>query len=253
MAHFHHRRNDQQDRVRLMRWAAWLAAAAGFLSCIGAILVSGPGVAFGIGLALFALGSGALRFTNRAAAGLRGERIAQRTALKLPDSFSIYNNVLVPGRAGGRPRELDLVVVGPRCVFVVETKHYKGEILPPREAPQWKIRKVGRGGTVYYSTVGNPLRQVASASTTLAAYFKSQGVRSWVQGVVCFTQSFPPPALDPSANPIVIAAPETLCGLLENWRPPRGGHDPEGAVAALRSLMSHDWVNAALRARPDLR
>ncbi len=255
MAHSILRQNTQRKRLLAVRVIAWLVMATGFLGFIAAVTLGVLGTHF-IAAVLLLLVAGAalavLQHTNRAAAGARGEAIALRTAMQLPPDFTVFNNVLVPGRAGGRPRELDLVVVGPRCVFVVEVKHYKGEILPPREAPQWKIRKVGRGGTVYYSTVSNPLRQVASASTALASYFNSQGVRSWVQGVVCFTQSFPPPPIDPSANPIVIAAPETLCGLLENWQPPRWGHDPDAAVPALRALMSHDWVNAALRARPDL-
>ena len=255
MAHSILRRNDQRKRLLTVRVTAGLVVGAGFLGFIALMIFSASGVDFVpavILLLVIGVALTVLRHTDRAAAGARGEAIALRTALQLPPDFTVFNNVLVPGRAGGRPRELDLVAVGPQCVFVLEVKHYKGEIMGSRKASQWKIQKVGRGGTVYYSTVSNPLRQVAGASAALASYLKSQGVRSWVQGVVCFTRSYPPPPIAPGADSILVTAPETLRGLLENWKPARAGHDANAAADALRPLMAPPWVNQALRSRPDL-
>ena len=257
MAHFIERRNDQRERIFAVRVVAGLVAGAGFLGFTALIIFgAAPGVGFVPALILLLVAGAALavlRHTERAAAGARGECIALRTATQLPPDFTVFNNVLVPGRAGGRPRELDLVAVGPQCVFVLEVKHFKGEIIGQRNAAQWKLRKVGRGGTVYYSTVSNPLRQVAGASAALASYLKSQGVRSWVQGVVCFTRSYPPAPIAPGADSILVTAPETLRGLLENWKPARDGHDANAAADALQLLMAPPWVNQALRSRPDLR
>ncbi|THD10079.1 nuclease-related domain-containing protein [Metallibacterium scheffleri] len=256
MAHSILRQNDQRKRLLAVRVIAGLVMATGFMGFITLLTLGAPGAHF-IPAVILMLVAGAaltvLRHTDRAAAGARGEAIALRTALQLPSDFTVFNNVLVPGRAGGRPRELDLVAVGPHCVFVLEVKHYKGEIMGSRDAPQWKLRKVGRGGTVYYSTVSNPLRQVASASAALASYLKSHGVRSWVQGAVCFTRSYPPPPIAPGADSILVTAPETLRGLLENWKPARAGHDANAAADALRPLMAPAWVNQALRSRPELR
>lgn len=256
MAHANLRRNARHERILVIRLIAGAVVALAMGAFALLVANHSPDTSFALPFMLILVaGAGmvVLEKTQRAAAGARGEAIALQTALKLPDDFMVFNNLLVPGRAGGRPRELDLVAVAPHAVFVVEVKHFKGEIEGPREAPQWRLRKVGRGGTVYYSTVSNPLRQVASASGALAAYLKSQGVRSWVQGVVCFTRSYPPPPLAPGANAVLVAAPETLCGLLENWKPPRGRHDVEAATAALRALTAPDWVAQAMQSRPDLR
>ncbi|MGN0886006.1 MAG: nuclease-related domain-containing protein [Candidatus Spyradenecus sp.] len=55
--------------------------------------------------------------------GARGEEIAAGELSHLPDSWTVFNGLLLPNG-----RDIDHVAVGPQGVFVIETKHWSGEV-----------------------------------------------------------------------------------------------------------------------------
>ena len=86
---------------------------------------------------------------------------AQELADHLPAGWVIFPNLLIPDRH--QPRELDLVVLADRHVFVVEVKHHRG-----------RIAFVGGEMSQNGQHCKNPIRQVDSASKTLRSYLEGE-------------------------------------------------------------------------------
>lgn len=55
--------------------------------------------------------------------GARGEEIAAGELAHLPGEWTVFNGLLLPGG-----RDIDHVAIGPQGIFVVETKHWSGEV-----------------------------------------------------------------------------------------------------------------------------
>jgi len=121
-------------------------------------------------------------------AGAKGEDIALKLLKKLPDSFTIFNQVDIPSKKSRTGVvEADLVVSGPSTVFVIEVKHNNGEIQCDESSPQWSVTKTGRGGTRYGKEMRNPVKQVKSQVWLLGEYLKGKKAKPWIQPIVLFT------------------------------------------------------------------
>jgi len=121
-------------------------------------------------------------------AGARGEDAALDWLSKLPDSFTLFNQVDVPS-AQSRTGvvEADIVVAGPEAVFVIEVKHNNGEIDCNENRAQWTVSKTGRGGSRYGKEMRNPVNQVKRQVWLLSEYLKSRKAKRWIQPIVLFT------------------------------------------------------------------
>lgn len=121
-------------------------------------------------------------------AGAKGEDYALKILKKLPDSFTIFNQVDIPSeKSRTGVVEADLIISGPSTVFVIEVKHNNGEINCDEASSQWSVRKTGRGGTKYGKEMRNPVKQVKSQAWLLGEYLKSKKAKPWIQPIVLFT------------------------------------------------------------------
>lgn len=123
-----------------------------------------------------------------ARAGALGEDIALLILEKLPDAYTIFNQVDIPNsqsRTG--VNEADLVVHGPSGVFVIEVKHNNSHIEGSESDREWEIHKIGRGGTAYSKTMRNPIKQVKKLVWLLGEELKKTKSKPWIQGMVLFT------------------------------------------------------------------
>ena len=84
--------------------------------------------------------------------------------------------MLVP--YGKRHRELDLVVVGPNGIFVIEVKHYHGEITGAEMDRTWHQRP-RTDGTVNIDVrkLRNPVIQVQHAVRALRRYLAKRNIK----------------------------------------------------------------------------
>ena len=80
-------------------------------------------------------------------AGLAGEVATANFIAKFPDSFSGFQNLNVTYE--GKKSELDMVVVGPTGVYIIETKNHNGHIQGNFESHDWVQFKTGRAGGQY--------------------------------------------------------------------------------------------------------
>ena len=148
-------------------------ATVAFVSCLFAALLS---LLFGIFIYNNAM--------DILAAGIKGERNAVKYVRLLPDSYTVFSNLSLAYR--DKKSEMDLVIVGPTGVFIVEIKNQNGTIVGDVGGQSWTQHKVGRGGTPYAKRLYSPIKQVGTHVFVLANYLKSKGIRAYVSPVVYF-------------------------------------------------------------------
>ena len=134
------------------------------------------------GMLLFLIGGGLLGAYSRNHAGISGEDEAISSLKELlSDEYHIFTNVRVHEKM-----ESDIVVVGPKHVFIVEVKHLKGELEGTAEDKFWILHKTGRKGGQYSTQIKNPLGQLRRNTFILSQYLKMEGCPCWIEGVVYF-------------------------------------------------------------------
>lgn len=113
-------------------------------------------------------------------AGVSGEQNAVRLVEKtLPDTYYCITNAQI--QYENRHNELDMIVVGPSGIFIVEVKNVSGTITGSYY-DKVLIQEKGKGT----KEMNNPVNQVRQHADILSRYLKANGVRTWVQGVVLF-------------------------------------------------------------------
>lgn len=117
--------------------------------------------------------------------GINGERIAAEVLSALPDSYTVFQDVMII--YDGKASEIDNIVVGSSGVFIVETKNHNGNIIGDFENIYWTQHKVGRGGTHYSKEIYSPVKQVGTHIYRLANYLRQNGIYTYVEGMVYFT------------------------------------------------------------------
>lgn len=71
--------------------------------------------------------------------GKYSERLVYRKMLRLPDEYTIFNDLLFENN--GYSTQIDHLVVSPYGVFVIETKGYKGWILGGEYSEKWRLTR----------------------------------------------------------------------------------------------------------------
>lgn len=122
--------------------------------------------------------------TDILVAGINGERIATKVLSTLPDSYTVFQNVIVT--YDNKKSEIDNIVVGRSGVFIVEVKNHNSHIEGDLKDIYWTQHKVGRGGTPYTDEMYSPVRQVGTQIYCLANYLRQNGVNTYIEGMVYF-------------------------------------------------------------------
>ena len=118
-------------------------------------------------------------------AGILGEQETARLIKKLPDSFYAFQNLKVT--FDGKSSEIDLVLVGPTGVFVIEIKNLNGRVVGSFDKPRWSLHKIGRGGTPYKKDFYSPVKQVGTHVYRLANTLRKNGIKAYVNSCVFFS------------------------------------------------------------------
>ena len=115
--------------------------------------------------------------------GLEGEEMTADIISAFPDSFYGFQNVKITYE--GKTSEIDMIVVGPTGVFIIETKNMTGTIIGDYEDQEWVHKKQVNGVTQskkFYS----PVKQVGTHVYRLANYLKDNGCSVYVASLVFF-------------------------------------------------------------------
>jgi hypothetical protein len=103
----------------------------------------------------------------------------------LPETYTVFRNLTVFYK--DKSSEIDILVIGPTGVFVIETKNLNGHIYGNINDTRWTQRKVGRGGTPYSKTFYSPIKQVNTHVYRIANYLKEKGIRKYINPIVYFS------------------------------------------------------------------
>ena len=139
----------------------------------------------------FAFGGGAIatgHFKKKhdiVKSGLEGELAAAQLVASLPDGYIGYQNLNVP--FDGKLSELDMTVIGPTGVFIIEVKNLNGSISGNYENNQWTQTKVGQQGTPYTKAFYSPVKQVETHVYRLGNFLRNNGVNVHVNSLVYFS------------------------------------------------------------------
>lgn len=165
--------------------AAGIIAGAGSTVFVLMTVCFAAGVSVAAAVCVALAGFSNVRSANILASGINGEKIAAEVLSVLPDGYTVFQDVTVP--YDGRTSEIDNIVVGRGGVFIVETKNHNGSISGSIYGTHWMQHKVGRGGTPYSNEIYSPVRQVGTHIYRLANYLRHNGVNTYVEGIVYFT------------------------------------------------------------------
>lgn len=122
-------------------------------------------------------------------AGAAGEEHALTYLSRLPDEYTVFNQICLPdSRSRTGYREADFVVVGPNGVFIIENKDYRGRIEGDWNSTHWEVHKIGRCGTPYMKSCRNPVRQVQVYVSLLAGIFSSRDIKAWITPMVSLSR-----------------------------------------------------------------
>jgi hypothetical protein len=128
------------------------------------------------GLCILA-GSVLLRSGYKFHLGAVGEGRVAKVLNRFPDDWFVVHDLVVNGA------QIDHILVCPRGVYTLETKHYSGTIYGNVEKQNWSQVLKQRKRSFY-----NPVKQAVGHSVALRAFLREQGLpRIWVSSIVVFT------------------------------------------------------------------
>lgn len=116
--------------------------------------------------------------------GLDGEKQALLIAKELPSDYVVFSNVTI--MYDDQESETDLIVVGPKGVFLIEVKNHKGVITGKPDDKRWAQFKETSSQGKYVNPFYNPTKQVKTHVYRLSSILKEKGYAHWVQGIVFF-------------------------------------------------------------------
>lgn len=114
--------------------------------------------------------------------GNNGEKRTLNVLTDLSDDYLVLHNVEI--YKGDKKTELDMLVVSPFGLQIIEVKNHNGNIEGYKEDAAWTQYKVGRGGTPYTSSMKNPLKQLGFQKHLLSEILKDHGLKIWIDGYV---------------------------------------------------------------------
>jgi hypothetical protein len=111
------------------------------------------------------------------------ERTVQMIVQALDGNWSLFRNVSLPGRNKG---DLDIVLVGPPGVWVLEVKNLRGVYRNIGET--WEIRH----GKNWKTSLANPSRQAKDNAVRLGDFLKADHLKIWVNPAVVWANEESP-------------------------------------------------------------
>ncbi len=186
-------------------------------------------------------------------AGQEGERKTRAIFEKLDQRYFVFSDLTI--EVDAQRSQIDHIVVGPTGVFVIETKNLNGYIEGQASDHQVVQYKVGRKGGEYRKQLYNPVRQVSTHVYRVAQLLKKHGLRTWVTGVVYFSNPDAEVALDGGAIAVFCAADdgeEQVYALIAGARGNVSSSEVQSIVRLIRSarLDGKDNGTAPPRSRP---
>ncbi|MDR0196877.1 MAG: NERD domain-containing protein [Oscillospiraceae bacterium] len=152
---------------------------------------------------------------NVLVSGYRGEKRLVKIAKKLSGEYAIFTNL--PVRYKKNRSEIDMLLVGPSGLLIVEVKNHSGVISGSSGADTWIQRKYYRKGKVTEIKMDNPFRQIKRQREILKSILRSNGFDVWVDNILYFSGSVSL-RLNLCANSYVASSENELIGFISGYK-----------------------------------
>ncbi len=144
------------------------------------VLILALCLVIGIPLTMWLVAEGSTKIINKQIENYRkgqeGEdRVSDTINAALNGEWTLFRNVLLPGRKGG---DLDSILVGPGGVWVLEVKTFTGEFRNIGE--QWECL----AGKQWQIVKSNPSRQGKRNAALLASFLQADHIKIWVKPAI---------------------------------------------------------------------
>ncbi|MBR2099872.1 MAG: NERD domain-containing protein [Eubacterium sp.] len=184
------KRNGGADLIAIILLFAAIASGFAFLITDNTLMLAAAVISFIISVLIFIVNSphsASPSYTPpEKAYGNIGEKKAEFVLENyLPDEYTVIQNI--PICFNGDRSEIDNLVIGRTGVFIVEVKNLKGLIVGNCEEKIWKQYKTDQYGKEHIDENKNPVMQVSRQIRILKEYLKANGVKTYIRGVVYFT------------------------------------------------------------------
>lgn len=116
--------------------------------------------------------------------GNKGENLACKKLSQL--NGNLFQNIIINEKE--IRGEMDFILVNKKGVFIIESKHHRG-IIQGNSSEQYLLytKKSRQGGKKYTKKIYNPSKQVGTHVYKLSKYFKKNGINTWLEGIVYFS------------------------------------------------------------------
>lgn len=217
--------NRLAARLVTKRLAAWGACALSLAAGLFASSSAAP-----VWLALAGIAALAASRTGRLeGAGADGEAVTLAMLRQLPTNCVVFNQLRIPcARSSTGWLEADFVVLTPRRLALIETKHNKDRMQAQVAPGRWKTDT---------GTMRSPVRQATRQAVALRTWLAAQGVPAWVEAAVHFTHPQASVAVRDWSDVSLVARNRLLEWFA--WNQPSDGRiDYSATLAALQRLRA---------------
>jgi len=168
--------------------------------------------------------------------GADGEDLAIETASELSGHYALINQVDIPSCSISGFNEADLIILGPKCIFILEVKHNGGKILGREFDAKWHVERKSKNGVVFINDMRNPVQQVKNLVEILSVYLDKKSAPAWLQPIVLFTNDNVRLSLDKMDVPILTT--EELNNYIEAYSYERCGDISKETLRAILQLKN---------------
>lgn len=110
--------------------------------------------------------------------GYVGEKNCLKILKKLPDEFTIFNQIEVPSsKSSFNEFETDFIVIGKNSIFIVECKSYIGKIICKNKNNDWQKEEYNQRGKLLRSfIIKSPFKQIYRQRRALLTFMDKLGL-----------------------------------------------------------------------------
>ncbi|MBQ2798854.1 MAG: NERD domain-containing protein [Ruminiclostridium sp.] len=156
--------------------------------------------------------------------GFRGEKALMKTVRKLGSEYMVFSNL--PIRYKKNRSEIDLLIISPTYLLIIEVKNHSGYISGKHKDDKWIQRKVYKDGKTTETEMQNPLRQMRRQRDIVKSILQANDLDQWIETVLYFSSNSVHLYLDLYDSDNVCSSEKELLQFLRTYNPPRKA-DPE--------------------------
>lgn len=117
--------------------------------------------------------------------GRSGEKNLYKSVKRLGGNNVIFVNLPIRYKRGRS--EVDMLIISPKGVVIIEVKNHSGTISGSWKADKWLQQKFYRGGKTTSAEMDNPIKQMRRQRDIVKSIFLAAGEDVWVDTVLYFS------------------------------------------------------------------